>query len=331
MAEIKDLPMDLGAFHPGSGFGTGADAADILSSNSYLITSEKRCLLVDPARNERTLNFTLDWITKKQLNLRWIVLTHYHPDHIENAQKIREILGASVICHDSELFLIKKSDAELNDYTIENQYGRSLRCAYREISWPDHQSRRHQKQITDGGVEVDSTVADGDSVRVGGLEVSFLHTPGHTPGSLTVYLPQSGAVFPGDLTLWMGPGQPHPLGDYSDWLKSLYRLQQLQPQVIAWGHSFPTSGSRRCDRFLRRIIERSQQLKKIITGELKGQGSTIQQVTDIVKQQARGISSDHRRLMEGSVHSIIHELYSRGEVHRIQQSGCVKWRIGASQ
>lgn len=78
-------------------------------------------------------------------------------------------------------------------------------------------------------------LSEGDVVEVDGLELRVLHTPGHTPDSLTFWLPADGAVLTGDTVLGRGTTVVTKLGDY---LTSLDRLRAMAEgtQVILPGH-----------------------------------------------------------------------------------------------
>jgi glyoxylase-like metal-dependent hydrolase (beta-lactamase superfamily II) len=84
----------------------------------------------------------------------------------------------------------------------------------------------------DGG----TVVADGDRLRVGGIDVEVIATPGHTRDHLSVRLP-SGAVLTGDHVLGRGTSVvAHPDGDLGAYLSSLRRLLQLGPDALFPGH-----------------------------------------------------------------------------------------------
>ncbi len=77
----------------------------------------------------------------------------------------------------------------------------------------------------------------GENVTVGTLELRALHTPGHSPGHLSFYLPQARAALVGDLlaaqgSTWIG----HPEGDVSNYLASLRVVEELGAAVLGPGH-----------------------------------------------------------------------------------------------
>jgi glyoxylase-like metal-dependent hydrolase (beta-lactamase superfamily II) len=110
---------------------------------------------------------------------------------------------------------------------------------------PDHAEGARRFASLAGGVPVraldpahrlgEEGLAEGDVVALDGLELRVMQTPGHTPDSLTFWLPADGAMLTGDTVLGRGTTVVHRLGDY---LASLDRLRAMADgtQVILPGH-----------------------------------------------------------------------------------------------
>ncbi|MFJ2115967.1 MULTISPECIES: MBL fold metallo-hydrolase [unclassified Streptomyces] len=99
--------------------------------------------------------------------LRAIVCTHAHNDHIDAAPALAAATGAPVLLHPDDLPLWKQT---------------------------------HPERLPDG------ELADGQTLTVGGLELTVLHTPGHAPGAVCLYAPGLSTVFTGDTLFHGGPG-----------------------------------------------------------------------------------------------------------------------------
>lgn len=96
-----------------------------------------------------------------------IVATHGHSDHINAAPALRSLVDAPILLHPADGML-----------------------------W------RHQH----GDVAWDADLADGDLISVAGIQLQVLHTPGHSPGSVSLRLPELDVVFSGDTLFQGGPG-----------------------------------------------------------------------------------------------------------------------------
>jgi hydroxyacylglutathione hydrolase len=132
-----------------------------------------------------------------------IVLTHAHPDHIGAALAIREATGCSIAAHPAER-------AWIEDVELQN----------RERPVPGFAS------LVSGPVRVSRELRDGNSIGTGeagagGMQV--LHTPGHSPGSVSLFLKDEGVLFSGDAVPVTGD-----LPVYDDALASVQSVQRLR-------------------------------------------------------------------------------------------------------
>ena len=105
-------------------------------------------------------------------------------------------------------------------------------------------------------------LADGDVVRAGNLNVTALHTPGHSADHLSFWLADDRALFTGDLVLGRGSSMvTYPEGDVAAYLRSLERLSALQPRILFPGHWDPvTDAAAKLDEYRRHRLEREAQI-----------------------------------------------------------------------
>jgi len=85
-------------------------------------------------------------------------------------------------------------------------------------------------------------LGDGDVVRAGNLNVTAIHTPGHSADHLSFWLADDRALFTGDLVLGRGSSMvTYPEGDVAAYLRSLDRLAELEPRILFPGHWDPVT------------------------------------------------------------------------------------------
>lgn len=173
-----------------------------VATNCYLIYDENTLegAIVDPGDNADKL---IEDIRSLKLNLKYILLTHAHFDHILAVGAIKKETGAEVV--------VSKED----EYLFDGQASLSPFGAY---------GRQLLKRFDFPGADI--WAEEGTEVTFGGMTAKYICTPGHTPGSCVIML--GDILFTGD-TLFCGScGRTDlPGGDWSTILKSLKRLYNL--------------------------------------------------------------------------------------------------------
>ena len=137
----------------------------------YLIGDEeaKEALFIDPADETDML---ISEATSRGLTVKYVVNTHAHVDHIMgNAEMVRRT-GARIVIHEEDAPLLVRQP-------------RDLLMMFKAKSSPP----------------ADILAKDGDSIQIGKVGLKVLHTPGHSPGGMSLY--GDGMVFTGD-TLFVG-------------------------------------------------------------------------------------------------------------------------------
>jgi glyoxylase-like metal-dependent hydrolase (beta-lactamase superfamily II) len=123
-------------------------------------------------------------------------------------------------------------------------------------------------------------LADGDVVRAGNLNLTAIHTPGHSADHLAFWLAADRAVFTGDLVLGQGSSMvTYPEGNVAAYLRSLDRLIAMQPLMLFPGHWDPvTDAVRKLEEYRAHRLDREAQVR---TQLAKGPG-TAREVTERV-------------------------------------------------
>ncbi|MGV8122355.1 MAG: MBL fold metallo-hydrolase [Candidatus Xenobiia bacterium LiM19] len=198
--------------------------------NVFLIKGERSILIdtgIPGSFDTISRAFRDNDIDPKSVSL--IIVTHCHSDHIGDIARIKELTGARVAVHRLEGELLKNGrNAEVCGV---GTIGKLLAFMLRFMN-PDRLP----------GVEADILIDDELVLNDFGVEGRVIHTPGHTPGSVSVAL-DTGDIFTGDTLMKMSAkGKPRFsmfIVDMKESKKSLSRLLALSPRRLYPAHGAP--------------------------------------------------------------------------------------------
>lgn len=186
-----------------------------LYTNCYIVgcTETKEALIIDPGFEEKKdAKKVLEEIKQQDLQVKYIVNTHGHPDHIGGNRAIKEATNA--------LILIHEYDAPM----LTNPTGNLLGPLRLHAMSPP----------------VDKTLHEGNLIQTGKITLKVLHTPGHSKGSISLL--GDDVVFTGD-TLFAGSIGRYDLpgGSYKEIIRSIKRLATLPEHLKVYPGHGPTS------------------------------------------------------------------------------------------
>jgi hydroxyacylglutathione hydrolase len=173
-----------------------------LQCNCSILGDEatREAIVVDPGDE---IEGILALVQRHQLQVRQIVITHGHIDHVGGAMRLRAATGAPVLLNQNDYALLKMLD---------------IQAAWTGMAPP-------------GKVEIDQSVGQSDVIQAGPLRAGVLHTPGHTEGSICLYFPAERLLIAGD-TLFAGSiGRTDlPGGSYEKIVRSLHEKVLALPE-----------------------------------------------------------------------------------------------------
>lgn len=132
----------------------------MLQCNCHIVGDPEthEAIVIDPGDDAARI---LEVIARHHLKVAAIGVTHAHIDHVVGLRRVQDATGAPVYLHGDDLALYQALDQQ---------------AAWLGWKIPDQ-------------ARVDQLVREGDIIRWGGYQAQVLHTPGHTPGSICLYLP----------------------------------------------------------------------------------------------------------------------------------------------
>lgn len=185
----------------------------MMPTNTYLLIDDatgEGALIDCPCEGESMLGFLNDPDLK---NLKYILLTHGHYDHVMGVEQVKETTGAKVLIHEADAVCLHDKKHSMAVFAG---------CEQRPS-------------------QADVLLKDGDVIKLGELEIQVIHTPGHTPGGCVFLV--NDVLFTGD-TLFCGTiGATHfPGGDEPTLIQSVQKLAALPGDYKVYpGHEETTT------------------------------------------------------------------------------------------
>lgn len=297
---IHSIPAPIG-----SGFYTGPQAPDV-----YLVVDGGEGALIDSGfGDEQSVKARLEYLRERpEVKLRYIVLTHHHFDHSSGAHQLRQASGGQIVMHPQE-------ERFLRDWQGDAPQDIDIPADQQAIA---ERVQRFRQQAAEAAPDV--FIEDGVTLRVGGLTLEVVHTPGHTMGSICIYLREERALFTGDTALGLGTVaiSPPPHGDMRLYLESLERLKGYDTALMLPGHGQPVQDvSRKLQELIDHRREREEQVLRLVAD---GKSSARAMLGTIYPEL------DHR-IMPMALRQVEAHLAKLAEDGRVEQAAEGEWRL----
>lgn len=199
--------------------------------NLYIVWDENTldAVAIDPGMmRDEEREMVIRFLEENNLHLTHVLLSHLHVDHICSARWLADKTGCQVWGSnlDAPLGLALPQQAEMFGLGIKTE-----------------------------PLTVDHNLADGDTIKIGEITMRVIHTPGHSQGGLSFYLPEENVLFSGDTIFQSSVGRTDlPGGDMDTLLETIREKILTLPDetVLAPGHGNTTTvvDEKYCNPFL---------------------------------------------------------------------------------
>ncbi|MBD5285481.1 MAG: MBL fold metallo-hydrolase [Bacteroides sp.] len=188
--------------------------------NTYIIwdSESKDAAIIDPGMYSPAEQSAIDrFIADNNLQLTQMINTHMHVDHIFGDNYIKEKYGLKVCASPLDAFLGEKAPMQCRMFGLPSEIP---------------------------GVEIDVELKDGDTLDLCGEKAHILLVPGHSPGSIVIYMPESGIAFTGDVIFKGSIGRTDLVaGNHTQLISGIReKILSLPDSTILFpGHGSPTT------------------------------------------------------------------------------------------
>lgn len=294
--------------------------------NVYLLRLADGYLLLDCGMDTEpcfaALGRALEGIGVPWTDIREILLTHVHPDHIGLATRLLQLTGARLSIHADDA-------AFLDELAAHEEYQTWSADVLREAGTPENiitEIRLVSTEVSKSFHKLtpDRLLKGGEHIpaEIGDLEV--LWTPGHSPGHVCLYARKRRVLFAGDQMIehispnigWH-PGHD-PLAEY---LGSLHELARLEIDLVLPSHGSPFSNHRE---WIRKTIEHHAHRCARILASLDGAPKSAADIVPALWDRA--LLPFHFRFAVFEILAHLEHLERQGKVARTAGEGVVRWR-----
>lgn len=244
-------------------------------TRSYLIETESCNVWIDGGlligKDEK-----LPYLTNGKKNL--LFLTHGHWDHIGCASLTQQF-GGEVYIHAGDVPMVTN-----HEWLWEMLFGQFKN----DFSLPPEREPLFNRCVGDN-ILPDRLLKNGDVFRIDDIELTVIHTPGHSPGSVCLYESGSGILFSGDSIIGDGffTGTPQ-LADFADYCASMQKLAAFSPVKVLSAHT-PVVSREEYPSWLEKSVSCALRMQKTVSAAADGDFSVSSLAKAIAAEEGKGV------------------------------------------
>ncbi len=182
--------------------------------STYLIHNGKEGYIIDPGDPicEREINRK----TPKDIKIKGIILTHCHIDHMLRARELANKYNVPIMAHKADKLLAMAFPIQVKLYFQD----------------------RVPENIINKPLHIDKYLSDGEIIKLGESEIKVIHAPGHSPGSIMLYISEINSLISGDIIFKDGIGRTDfPFSNQKDFINTLKMVMSFPDNTIIYsGH-----------------------------------------------------------------------------------------------
>jgi len=202
-------------------------------ATSFVIDFDGEAVMIDcgAGRSLKAIMANIDGEGIDPRSISTLILTHAHIDHIGAATELRERLGLKILIHELDAEAVETGDPVR---TAADWYG---------VDFPPTPVDRR-------------LTGDEETLVFKGENLHCLHAPGHTPGSIVIFLDRDGQriLFGQDIH---GPFMPVFGSDIAQWRTSMEMILSLRPDILCEGHFGIFRSNESVERYIRRCLRQN--------------------------------------------------------------------------
>ncbi len=306
----------------------------------YLVDDGDGWLLVDCGYNDASsfecLCSQMDDIHADLADIKYVLLTHYHPDHSGLANRIKAASGAEVVIHEDDWHILQSVVASSEMWNIHGMipWAQSLGVPQDELDG-FQRTATLGRSLFPRGLEVDRLLR-GEENEVGGSgRLKAILTPGHSPGHVCFYDQNEKLLFSGDhilaeITPHISPSHMTSYNQLGQYLDALRKVQHLDATVILPAHEAPFAHlARRVDELLEHHQVRLGEVVTAISSRVLSPWQIARQVEWSVGKWEQ-MDSTNRLLAVRETVAHLQFLESQGTVNKVEKAGLTFYELAAN-